>query len=148
MFKTNKILLILIIVLVIIVLGLAAGFLFLFGGKIGWERPYYAVYLQSGDMYFGKLSGIFNHDSLSDAWFLQRNSQDGQNPFSLTKFSNAFWGPEDKLYLNKENIIWKTKLSKDSQVVAFIKNNQNQSVVPSPVAPLQQTPEIPALTPE
>lgn len=146
--KTNKLLLILIIVLAIVLLGLSAGFIFLFGGKIWPERPYYAVYLQTGDMYFGKLGGIFNRSALYDVWLLQRNPQDSQNPFSLVKFEDTFWGPEGKIYLNRESIIWKAKLTKDSQVASFIKNNQNRAVVPSPVASPQQIPEIPVPTPQ
>jgi hypothetical protein len=42
----------------------------------------------------------------------------------LAKFSGAFWGPEDKIYLNEKNIVWKTKLRVDSPVVQFIKNPQ------------------------
>jgi len=85
------------------------------------EKPYYAVYLENGDIYFGKLN-IFPYLSLSDVYFLQKNPSDTQNPFSVVKFENAFWGPENKIDISREKIIWKTRLKKDSQVLNVIKN--------------------------
>lgn len=113
----NKILIVLVIILFLILAGL------LYWQKFGLEKPYWAVYLDTGDMYFGKLS-YFPRLSLSDVWYIQRNPQDSQNPLSISKFERVFWGPEDKLYLNEKNIIWKTKLKSDSPVLNFIKNPQ------------------------
>ncbi len=84
------------------------------------ERPYYAVYLENGDIYFGKLS-VFPYLFLNNAYFLQKNPSDSQNLFSVLKFENAFWGPENKIYLNNDKIIWKTKLKAGSQVLDLIK---------------------------
>jgi len=54
------------------------------------ENPYYAVYLQTGDMYFGKLSR-FPKLTLSDVWFLQRNIDEEQGGFNLIKYSDAMF---------------------------------------------------------
>lgn len=129
MSKLNKILLGLVVVLLV-----AVGAL-IFWQKFGFEKPYYAVYLSTGDLYFGKLSH-FTRVSLSDVWFLQRNPEDTQNPLSLTPFKGAFWGPEDELYLNSKDIVWKVKLKSDSPVLSYIKNPQagqpsQQQVQPS-----------------
>ncbi len=121
MSKLNKILLAIVIVL-LIALGVVV-----YWQKGGFKESYWAVYLNTGDLYFGKLNR-FPRLSLSDVWFLQRNPQDSQNPLSLSKFEQAFWGPEDKIYLDDENIIWKTKLKEDSQVVQFIKNPKTVQV--------------------
>jgi len=83
------------------------------------ENPYYAVYLQTGDMYFGKLSR-FPKLTLSDVWFLQRNIDEEQGGFNLIKYSDAMFGPENKMEINKENVVWISKLRDDSQVVSFI----------------------------
>lgn len=133
MSKLNKILLVSVIVL-LIVLGVV-----IYWQRGGFEEPYWAVYLNTGDLYFGKLNR-FPKLSLSDAWLLQRNPQDTQNPLSLAKFKEVFWGPEDKIYLNGENIVWKTKLRKDSQVVQFIKNPQAQTIQP----PIQESTTTPS----
>lgn len=89
------------------------------------EKPYYAVYLESGDIYFGKLNIVPNL-SLSDVYFLQKNQSNEQNPFSVLKFENAFWSPENKVYINKDKIVWKTKLKNDSQVLNIIKSYGQQ----------------------
>ncbi len=126
MSKINKILFVSLIVLIII-LGVV-----LYWQKVGFEKPYWAVYLSTGDIYFGKLN-YFPHFSLSNVWFLRQNSNDAQNPLSVAKLTNAFWGPEDKIYLNKKDIIWKTRLREDSQVLNFIKNSKLQSSTSTPL---------------
>ena len=115
--KSNKILLAIIIILAVALVAI------IYWQKVGFNRNYWAVYLDTGDLYFGKLN-YFSKLSLSDVYLLQRNEQNQQNPFSVSKFSNAFWGPEDKIYINKDNIVWKTKLKDDSQIINFIKNLQ------------------------
>ena len=120
MSKLNKILIGIVVVL-LIVLGVV-----LYWQKVGFEKPYWAVYLNTGDIYFGKLN-YFPSFYLSDVWFLQRNANDAQNPLSIAKFTNALWGPQDKIYLNEKNIIWKTKLREDSQILNFIKSSEFHS---------------------
>jgi len=115
--KSNKILLAIIIILAVALVAI------IYWQKVGFNKNYWAVYLNTGDLYFGKLN-YFPKLSLSDAYLLQRNEQNQQNPFSVSKFSNAFWGPEDRIYINKDDIVWKTKLKDDSQIVNFIKNPQ------------------------
>jgi hypothetical protein len=141
--KTNKILLAIIVVLA------AALIAIIYWQKVGFSRNYWAIYLDTGDLYFGKLN-YFPRFSLTDAYLLQRNEQSPQNPFSVSKFSNAFWGPEDKIYINKEKIVWKTKLKSDSQVVNFIKNPQSapsaQTSQPTSQPPVQIIPIQPTST--
>jgi len=101
------------------------------------ENPYYAVFLRTGDMYFGKLSR-FPKLTLSDVWFLQRNIDEEQGGFDLIKFSNAMFGPTDKMEINKENVVWISKLQDNSQVVNFILQSKNatlQNVQPQATAP-------------
>jgi len=107
------------------------------------KNPYYAVYLRTGDMYFGKLSR-FPKLTLSDVWFLQRNAQDEQGGFNLAKFSDTIFGPKDKMEINREDVVWISKLRDDSQVVTFILQSKNpalQNVQPQTTAP---QPTLPA----
>ena len=120
MSKLNKILLIVVVVLIIALAGVV------YWQKFGlgiFERPYYAVYLDTGDIYFGRLN-YFPRLSLTDVWFLRRNAQDSQNPLSLSKFRDAFWGPEDRMELNYKNIVWMAKLKNDSEVIKVMRNEQ------------------------
>lgn len=129
MSKLNKILLVAVVVLIIIL-----------GALLYWQNfkksdsDYWAVYLSTGDIYIGKLSH-FPRFHLSDVWFFQKTS-DAQNPLSLAKFTQAFWGPEDNLYLSEKQIIWKSKLAETSQVISYIKNSQ---AVKSQTGPQVQT---------
>lgn len=129
MSKTNRILLVL-----VIVLAAALGAV-LYWQKMGIEEKYSAVYLNTGDIYFGKLSR-FPRMTLRDVWFLQKESE--AQGFALSKFENAFWAPRDKMIFNEENVVWVTELAEDSEVVRAIKNPQ--SVAPTQTGMMPQTP--------
>jgi hypothetical protein len=114
------------------------------GNKVNTiKNPYSAVFLRTGDMYFGKLSR-FPKLTLSDVWYLQVSTQeDQQTGFNLVKFTNTLFGPKDKMEINKDNVVWISKLQDDSQVVTFIlqsknsamQNDRPQATVPQPTAP-------------
>lgn len=112
----NKILLIVVIILLLIVVGFLV-YQFQFR-----EKPFYAVYLRTGDLYFGKLVR-FPSFGLKQAYLFQVNPQNQENPLSVQRFSRIFWGPEDFMKINKENVVWIAKLSKESQLYQLIKNN-------------------------
>ena len=108
------------------------------------KNPYYAVYLRTGDMYFGKISR-FPKFTLSDVWFLQRSIDEEQGGFEMMKFSNAIFGPLDKMEINRENIVWISKLRDNSEVVIFIQQNQGAvlqsaqpQVVPQETLPMTE----------
>ncbi|MFA5755287.1 MAG: hypothetical protein WC909_02945 [Candidatus Paceibacterota bacterium] len=90
------------------------------------KNPYYAVYLRTGDLYFGKISR-FPKFTISDIWYLQPSIKE-EGDIDLLKYSNTIFGPSDKMEINKENIISITKLRDDSQVVNYIQGN-NQDVL-------------------
>ena len=91
------------------------------------ENPYYVVYLQTDDMYFGKLSR-FPKLTLSDVWFLQVSTQEDQAGFNLAKFDKTVFGPKDKMEISRENVIWISKLRDDSQVVSYILQSKNPAL--------------------
>jgi len=124
MSKLNKILFAFAIAL-IVVLGLT-----LYWQLIGFKQSYWAVYLNTGDLYFGQLNR-FPTLSLTDVWFIQRNTQNTTNPFTLVKFEQTFWKPESKIYLSEKDIVWKARLQADSPILDAIKNSaaaQNQGL--------------------
>jgi len=117
-----------------------------FINKVDKKPTYHAVYLQTGDMYFGKLSR-FPKLTLSDVWFLQVSTQEDQKAgFNLVKFTNTVFGPKDKMEINKENVVWISKLRDDSQVVSFIlqsktpalQNSQPQVAPPTTLPTLKE----------
>jgi hypothetical protein len=133
MFK-NKLLL-LNIALLIIIVGLSL-YLFVFSKNINWQsqKPYYAVYLRTGDLYFGHLSKFFSKYTLTNIYLLQRDSNGG---FSLQKFSQSAYQPEDKMVLNKDNIVWISKIQKESPLIPILEGKQTpvtnttQETIPS-----------------
>jgi hypothetical protein len=114
--NVNKVLLIVVVVLFLALVGILV-----------WQNwlsqpSYYAVYLRTGDLYFGQLSR-FPSFSLSHVYMLQVNAQNQQNPVNIQKFSNVFWGPEDFIKINRDDVVWYTKLKSDSQLMRVIESN-------------------------
>ena len=84
--------------------------------------PYSAVYLSTGDVYFGKLSW-FPSPHLKDVWFLQRSvDANNQSQVNILPFTSAFWGPSDTVSLNPKQIIFWARLRSDSDVARLIAN--------------------------
>jgi len=84
--------------------------------------PYSAVYLTTGDIYFGKLSW-FPSPHMSDAWYITRNqNQSGQTQLGLAPMKNIFRGPIGNVDFNAQTIVFSTRLLNGSQVVQAIEN--------------------------
>ena len=124
----NKSLKIVFIVLVsLVVLGIVVGAIFSFV-----RRPYMAVYLATGDIYFGRVS-VFPRVTIQDPWFFRR-AEDGS--VSLERFSDAVWMPEDVIKINRDQIVFMARISENSQVIAMMEGRvspqQQQQLQPQP----------------
>lgn len=115
MSKTNKILLVLVIVLFLVLVSV-----FVWQTAFS-ERPYYAMLLRTGDLYFGQLT-VFPF-GLKNIYTVQVNTQNQQNPVSIQRFKNIFWGPEDYMKINRDEVVWMTKLDPQGQLARLIKTN-------------------------
>lgn len=123
MSKINKILFGLVIVLVVAIIVIGAIW-YLWGGT---GNNYYAVYLDTGDLYFGTLSR-FPHMTLSNVLYLQRDPQN-QGP-SLQDFSKVAWGPENKIEINSNKIVWIAKISDISQLIPILSGKESPATQP------------------
>lgn len=86
------------------------------------ESEYTAVYLKTGDIYFGKLFW-FPWPTLKNVLYLQREIDErGQISFRILPFTSVFWQPEGKIYLNPKEIVFWTHLREDSQLIPYIKD--------------------------
>jgi len=139
--KTNKVLLIVIVVLLVILAG------FVIVKELVGAPTYTAVYLKTGDLYFGKLVR-FPYFGLKEPYMLQVNQSNQQNPLSVQRFKNVFWGPSDLLKINRSEVVWYTTLRSDSDLAKTFTQNpelvpQQQQVQQAPVqqAPIQQNPK-------
>ena len=69
------------------------------------QESYQGVVLNSGIAYFGKLDTRANrYLKLSDVYYLQQGSQQGQPPLNLIKFGTEPQGPQDVMYINKSQV--------------------------------------------
>lgn len=132
MSKVSKTLFLVVGILVVVFLVLAV-WQFFFA-----KASYYAVYTRTGDLYFGKLVK-FPSFGLKNVYTLQVNTQDQQNPIRVQKFSEVFWGPEDYLKMNRDQVVWYTKLKSDGQLSQLLATNPN--LIPQQPAP--QVPQVP-----
>jgi hypothetical protein len=102
---------------------------------------YSAVYLTSGDVYFGKLHWLpWPH--LTDVYFLQHNTTDPSKPaFLVVRLTSVFWSPIDSLYLNPKQILFWTRLRQQSDIVSGIESqNTQQQTMPQSQAPITNIP--------
>lgn len=94
---------------------------------------YQAVFLSDGQIYFGKLNE--SNDSyavLSDIFYLQVEQQvqpvqgeetageQSQAKISLAKLGKELHGPEDEMFINRDQILFWENLKEDGQVVTAI----------------------------
>ena len=106
----------------LLVVLVIAGF---FVWKAFMEKPEYtAVYLRTGDLYFGELVR-FPHYGLKQPYLLQFNKDNQQNPFGLQSFKDAIWGPEDFISLNRDEVVWTANLRSDSNLAKLFASNPN-----------------------
>jgi hypothetical protein len=110
-----------------ILLGILLGVSLIYLSKK--KSNYYAVFLNNGAIYFGKLS-TFPKLKLSDAIFLQ---VDQQGQASFQRFKNAFWMPKGTIYLNRNSILFIAPLDENSPLVNLIE--QRQAPVPQQPQP-------------
>ncbi len=81
------------------------------------QKSYSVVYLSSGEIYVGHLSS-FPRLQLTDSYLLHvaKDPNDAtKSNFQLTPLSDALWAPQ-KLYLNREHILFYGPLSEASKV--------------------------------
>lgn len=87
-----------------------------------------AVFLNNGQVYFGKI-GDLNKDylSMTDIYYLRVNQQvqpgqqANQNDVSLAKLGCELHGPEDRMVVNRAQVVFWENLKTDGQVADAVK---------------------------
>ena len=119
----NVIIAVVVVAVVLVAVGIWAGISIVGASQNpAGPSPYSAVYLTTGDIYYGKLSW-FPKPHLTDAWVLQR-TQDakGQTHLSVAPFTSSFWSPVNEINLNPKAIVFWTRLRNDSKLAQAIEN--------------------------
>ena len=44
---------------------------------------------------------------------------------SIQKFSNIFWGPEDIIKINRDEVVWTAPLKNEGQLAELLRTNPN-----------------------
>ncbi len=84
---------------------------------IFFYRPYTAVHLSNGALYFGK-ARMFPGLALTDVYMLQTGTN---GVVSLQKMKDVLWKPGDELKINEDQIIFTARLADDSPIIKAIK---------------------------
>lgn len=125
---------------VILAFGLSAFGAFRNTSLIMDDR-YQAVFLDNGQVYFGKLSGVNSeYVKLTDIFYLQVEQQiqpdqeqadgsssnsDDQTQIRLAKLGNELHGPEDVMYVQRSKIVFWENLKNEGDVVKAITTFKN-----------------------
>lgn len=102
---------------------------------------YQAVFLTSGQVYFGKLSAYSSESvKLTDVYYLQTQAggseANSENPqqastegvnVQLIKLGNEIHGPQDEMVVYKSQVLFYENLKPDSQVVKSIEQHKNSN---------------------
>ena len=101
------------------------------------DDQYQAVFLDNGQVYFGRLDNVNNaYVTLTDIYYLQVQQdglQEGENnaaadpQISLAKLGNELHGPEDIMYISRDKILFWENMKNDSDVVEAITENSSQA---------------------
>jgi hypothetical protein len=93
-------------------------------------EQFQAVFLndQSGQVYFGKLSTVNSRlYRLTDIYYVRVDSpvqpndgEQAQQNISLAKLGNELHGPEDEMFINRDQVLFWENLKNDGQVVTAI----------------------------
>ena len=130
---------VLVLAIAVIVCGLAAKILWKIGERVIEKGAYQAVFLTNGQVYFGKLNIEEHHRSswveLTDIYYLQvtqnlqqpATSDNSQQPqINLVKLGSELHGPQDKMFIEQDKILFWENLKDDSKVVAAIKEEKSK----------------------
>lgn len=95
------------------------------------QPNYSAVYLVTGDLYFGDLSR-FPTLQLSNAHLLQ---VDEEGEMFLVNFEEVPWSPKGALRLSRDKIIWTVPLDSESETVQAMEGRLPPQQIPQDAFP-------------
>lgn len=123
-----------IVLVIVLVLGAAIALWKNMAGDGGVKKDQYqAIFLTNGQVYFGKLGNINDkYVELTDIFYLQvqqsvQPADKNKDPqVSLAKLGSELHGPEDKMSINREQVLFWENLKNDSNVVKVITEAKNK----------------------
>ena len=87
------------------------------------QTTYQAVFLEGGQIYFGKLRGIDSqYPVLDDVYYVKLEDEKATSGRLVKLGTIEPHGPKDQMILNRDHILFWENLKPDSQVVQTIRN--------------------------
>ncbi|MEK9195885.1 MAG: hypothetical protein AAB914_00795 [Patescibacteria group bacterium] len=99
------------------------------------KSGYQAIFLNNNQVYFGKLTEMNKGSvTLTDIYYIQLDgkqqdttqAQANSNNITLVKLGCEIHGPQDKMVINNEQVLFWENLKDEGQVVKTIKTNQQK----------------------
>ena len=130
----KKLLVILITLLALLSLVVMSSKVLGGAGREVKRNRYQALFLTNGQVYFGKLSGVDGeYVKIKDIYYLQVQQQvqpgqksEEQPQVSLAKLGGELHGPEDTMYVSRDQVLFWENLKDDGKVAKAIKDHQKQ----------------------
>lgn len=125
---------------VVILLALGAWFVWssMNGDAAVKGNEYQAVFLTNGQVYFGKVSNVSGgYVKLTDIYYLQvqqsvqpdskSSSSSNNSQVSLAKLGSELHGPEDAMFISRQQVLFWENLKNDGKVVQAINSYKQQN---------------------
>lgn len=95
------------------------------------KDQYQAVFLNGGQAYFGKISTLNErYIDINDIYYISTNGQsnsDNQANISLVKLGSELHCPQDRMIINRDQVLFWENLNDDGKVVNAIKQWQKEN---------------------
>ncbi|MEO5627734.1 MAG: hypothetical protein ABIQ89_02500 [Candidatus Saccharimonadales bacterium] len=117
---------------------------------------YQAVFLNGGQVYFGKITSLNQrYVAMSDIYYLRVNQavqptaqqSDSSNDVSLVKLGCELHGPQDQMVINSDQIVFWENLKTDGQVAKAVAEYQKQNPKGQDCSAAAASTQTPATTP-
>jgi len=145
--KTVLYILYAIVIIALIYLAYTTKFFGLMKNSGTQKGKYQAVFLTNGQVYFGKVTNMGAKTvTLEDIYYLQvqqvqPQSKDQQGKLTLIKLGNELHGPEDKMTINVDQVLFWENLKDNGKVVEAIKRYQAEGPAPASTSSAQPSVE-------
>lgn len=119
------------------------------------KSQYQAVFLNGGQVYFGKITNLNDkYMAVNDIYYLRVNqavqptekTADASNDVSLVKLGCELHGPQDQMVINTDQVVFWENLKSDGQVAKAVAEYQKQNPNGQDCAAAAASTQTPAAT--
>ena len=132
----HTLLFVLVTVFLLLAIYSAAGKVFGGASRAVKSKQYQALFLTNGQVYFGKLSQVDDsYVKIKDIYYLQvqqqvqpsdKKNDESQPQVSLAKLGSELHGPEDTMFISRDQVLFWENLKNDGKVAKAIKDHQSK----------------------